>query len=92
MLSTAERVAPSGNRKQKNSRKDVMRAPAERGQHFAGVRSVARLAEDFAVQFDGRIRADHDAVFLRCGLFARRRAGLGLGQPRNHCLRGLAGT
>ena len=39
-----------------------MSAPTQRGEHFAGMFGVARLAEDFAVQFDRRVRADHNAV------------------------------
>src|SRR6267143_1000420 len=49
--------------KDKNSGKDKVGAPAEVGEHFACVRRVARLAEDFAVELDSRIGADDDGRF-----------------------------
>ncbi len=56
--------------KDKNSGKDKVGTPAEIGEHFARVRRVARLAEDFAVELDSRIGADDDGRFSFAGQFS----------------------
>ena len=61
--------------KHTNAGKDVVGATAECGEHFEGVRRVARLTEDFAVELHGRISADNDGAIPLPGRF---RCGAGL--------------
>src|ERR1017187_7974217 len=68
----------------------MVSAPAKLNEHFARVRGIARLSEDFAIQLDSGIRA-HDNALAQAGVNLRHsRARFCFREPRNHGVRRLA--
>src|SRR6266851_8447233 len=69
----------------------MVSAAAKLSQHFACVRGIEWLSEDFTVQLDTGIRAQDEGV-MRAGANLRGSCSrLCFREARNHCIRGLAG-